>query len=113
MACINRNIGEMFGNYQNILSPDLWWVRGEIPGYNELFIDRVMEGVRQARNAFLPAKIKFARAIDGRCAFNRRFIMREYQPFLNNLGLCDMLIWSLFKNEADILFPAKTANPCG
>ena len=70
-------IGEMFGNYQNILSPDLWWVRGEIPGYNELFIDRVIEGVRQARNALLPAKIKFARAIDGRCAFNRRFIMRD------------------------------------
>jgi hypothetical protein len=73
----SARVGGMFGNYQNILPPDLLWVRGEDLAYNELFIEKIMEGVCQARNAFRPAKIKFARAIDGRCAFNRRFVMRD------------------------------------
>lgn len=69
-------MGEMFADVNHILPPELWWVRGETPAYNELFINRVLEGVRAARNT-VPVRLKAARAIDWRCAFNRRFVMRD------------------------------------
>jgi neutral/alkaline ceramidase-like enzyme len=70
-------VGEMFGDSQNILTPDLWWVRGDNPAYNQLFISRILESARKAIANMVPAKIKFARAMDNRCAFNRRFVMRD------------------------------------
>ncbi|OGV55673.1 MAG: hypothetical protein A2017_03060 [Lentisphaerae bacterium GWF2_44_16] len=70
-------IGPLTRDYRKILPPELWWAKGENPSYNELFINRVLESVRKAINNMVPAKIKFARAIDSRCAFNRRFIMRD------------------------------------
>ncbi len=70
-------VGSMFDDPEGILSPELWWVRGETPAYNTLFIDAVLAGVAQARDSMVPARMKFARGIDGRCAFNRRFILRD------------------------------------
>ena len=70
-------VGGMFDDPEGILAPDLWWVRGETPAYNRLFMDRVLAGVAQAAGAMAPARAKFARTLEGRCAFNRRFIMRD------------------------------------
>jgi hypothetical protein len=69
-------VGGMFEDVNHILPPELGWVRGETPAYNELFIKRILEGVREAKNT-VPARLKAARAIDWRCAFNRRFVMRD------------------------------------
>jgi neutral ceramidase len=70
-------VGGMFDDPEGILPPELWWVRGETLAYNELFIKAVMAKVAEARDAMVPARARFARTIDGRCAFNRRFIMRD------------------------------------
>ena len=70
-------VGGMFDDCENILPPELSWVRGETPAYNEFFIARVMAGVAEALGRLAPARMKFARAIDNRCGFNRRFIMRD------------------------------------
>ena len=70
-------VGGMFEDPQKILPPELWWVRGETPAYNELFTQRIREGAAAAAKRLVPAKVKFARAIEGRCAFNRRFVMRD------------------------------------
>lgn len=70
-------VGGMFDDPEGRLSPELWWVRGETPAYNELFFSAVMDAVVRAREAMVPVTARFARTIDGRCAFNRRFIMRD------------------------------------
>jgi len=69
-------VGGMFDDVEHILPTSMGWVRGETPAYNELFRKRIMEGVCQAGKT-VPVRVKAARAIDGRCAFNRRFIMRD------------------------------------
>ena len=69
-------VGGMFDDVHHILPPELGWVRGETPAYNELFTKRILEGVHAAKNT-VPARLKAARAIDGRCAFNPRFVMRD------------------------------------
>ena len=68
--------GGMFEDVQRVLTPELAWVRGETPAYNEFFAERLLEGARTAANT-VPARLKAARAIEGRCAFNRRFVMRD------------------------------------
>ena len=70
-------VGGMFDDPEGILTPDPWWVRGETPAYNELFFRAVLDGVTQARDAMAPATARYARMLEGRCAFNRRFIMRD------------------------------------
>lgn len=70
-------LGGMFEDPQKVLTPDLWWVRGETPAYNDLFTERVREAAGLAAKRLAPARVKFARAIDNRCAFNRRFVMRD------------------------------------
>ncbi|MCE5237411.1 hypothetical protein LLH23_02850 [bacterium] len=70
-------VGGMFDDPEGLLTPDLWWVRGETPAYNELFFRAVLDGVAQARDAMAPATARYARMLEGRCAFNRRFIMRD------------------------------------
>ena len=70
-------VGGMFEDPAGILPPELWWVRGETPAYNRHFADRVVAGVAEANDRLVPAHARFARAVDGRCAFNRRFIMRD------------------------------------
>jgi len=70
-------VGGMFDDPEGLLTPDLWWVRGETEAYNALFFDAVMAGVAEAAAAAVPATMEFSRTIDGRCAFNRRFIMRD------------------------------------
>ena len=47
-------VGSMFDDPEGILSPELWWVRGETPAYNTLFIDAVLAGVAQARDSMVP-----------------------------------------------------------
>jgi neutral ceramidase len=70
-------VGGMFEDPEGHLSPELWWVRGETPAYNQLFTARVLASVAEASDRVVPARVRFARAIDGRCAFNRRFVMRD------------------------------------
>ncbi len=63
---------------------DLWWLRGGDDRYNEAFVRGMLQAVEQAQASLQPAVLKAGRAIDGRVAFNRRYIMRDgtgrFQP---------------------------------
>lgn len=56
---------------------DLWWLRGGDERYNEPFVRGMLQAVEQAKNSLQPASLKAGRGIDGRMAFNRRYIMRD------------------------------------
>ncbi|MHB1355864.1 MAG: neutral/alkaline non-lysosomal ceramidase N-terminal domain-containing protein [Anaerolineae bacterium] len=56
---------------------DLWWVLGEDDRYLEPFSRGVILAVRSALAKLAPATLHLGRGMDGRAAFNRRFIMRD------------------------------------
>ncbi|NLE68188.1 MAG: hypothetical protein GX608_12280 [Lentisphaerae bacterium] len=59
------------------LPADLWWLRGGDERYNEPFVRGMLRAVEQAKSSLQPASLKAGRGIDGRVAFNRRYIMRD------------------------------------
>ncbi len=70
-------VGAFLNDYGRHLTGALRWVRGDSPAYNDYFYRQVLAGAEAAMRRLAPAKMKIARAIDRRCAFNRRFIMRD------------------------------------
>ena len=60
-----------------LLSPDLWWVRGDDPRYNPFAVERMLEAIERAHAALVPAWFGAASGIEARVAFNRRFVMRD------------------------------------
>jgi neutral ceramidase len=56
---------------------DLWWVRGGDDRYNEPFRQGVIQAVTNALAKLAPATLHLGRGMDGRVAFNRRFILRD------------------------------------
>ncbi|MBM4085253.1 MAG: hypothetical protein FJ272_10725 [Planctomycetes bacterium] len=56
---------------------DLPWLRGGDDRYVEPFMDGVMKAVRQAKESLRPVRMRAVRGMDGRVAFNRRFILRD------------------------------------
>jgi neutral ceramidase len=59
------------------LPSDLWWLRGADERYHGPFYDGFKAAVKQARESLRPATLKAVRGIDGRVAFNRRYILRD------------------------------------
>ena len=59
------------------ISEDLWWVRGGDPRYIEPFKQGVLNAVKSALRKLAPATLHYGRGMDGRVAFNRRFILRD------------------------------------
>jgi len=59
------------------LPDELWWLRGGDDRYIEPFFSGVMDAVRRAKDALQPAAMRAVRGMDGRVAFNRRFVMRD------------------------------------
>lgn len=70
-------VGPFLDDCGHNLTPALRWVRGDTPAYNDYFREALLAGVDLAVQRLEPARIKYARAVDDRCAFNRRFIMRD------------------------------------
>lgn len=63
---------------------EFFWLRCGDPRYNEPAVARILEAVGQALQRLAPVQVAAGRAIDGRVAFNRRYVMRhgktECQP---------------------------------
>ena len=58
--------------------PDaLWWLRGGDDRYNEPAADAILHAMESAFAALEPATVHVGREIDGRVAFNRRFVLRD------------------------------------
>ncbi len=69
----NHGVSEESG----LVPPDMSWIRGGDPRYVEPFIAGVHEAVRRANDSLQPVRIKAGRGMEGRVAFNRRFVMRN------------------------------------
>ena len=56
---------------------DLWWLRGSDDRYNEPTAAAIVEAIAFASDRVRPVTVRVGREIDGRIAFNRRFILRD------------------------------------
>ena len=77
-------------NDRKRLPPELWWVKGGDPRYNEFAVERIVKAVRRALGKMEPAVIGAASGIDGRWAFNRRYVMRD--GTVRMLSGCDPML---------------------
>lgn len=59
------------------IPPELSWLRGGDDAYMPYAIERIGEAVRLAHAALEPVWVGAASGIEGRIAFNRRFVMRD------------------------------------
>ncbi|MHB0856097.1 MAG: hypothetical protein ACYC5M_00835 [Anaerolineae bacterium] len=60
-----------------LIPTDIPWARSGDDAYSAWAVERIMEAVRQAHESLQPALIGAAGGVDGRVAFNRRFVMRD------------------------------------
>jgi len=60
-----------------LIPPELPWLRGGDDRYNSFALERILEAIRLANENLEPAWIGVASGIEGRVAFNRRFVMRN------------------------------------
>jgi hypothetical protein len=56
---------------------ELWWLRGGDARYNEPTVGLILQAIERADAAKVPVSVHVGREIDGRAAFNRRFVMRD------------------------------------
>ena len=56
---------------------DCPWLLGGDERYNPVFIEGVLQAIGKALGSLQPATVKVGRGVDGRMAFNRRFVMRD------------------------------------
>jgi hypothetical protein len=59
------------------IPPELWWLRSGDDRYNPFAVERIIEAIRLANERLEPVQFGAASGLDGRVAFNRRFIMRD------------------------------------
>jgi len=67
----------MVSNECKLIPPELPWLRGGDDRYNSFALERILEAIRLANENLEPAWIGVASGIEGRVAFNRRFVMRN------------------------------------
>jgi hypothetical protein len=66
----------------------LWFVRGGDERYNAGAIDSILTAIGEALARLEPVAMRAARGVDGRVAFNRRFLMRD-GSVRTHPALCD------------------------
>ena len=59
------------------LSDALWFARGGDDRYTPVAIEGILTAIGQACAALRPVRVQAGRGVDGRVAFNRRFVMRD------------------------------------
>jgi len=59
------------------LPDELWFLRGGDKRYDEGAVRDILAAIGQACEALQPVRLRAARGVDGRVAFNRRFVMRD------------------------------------
>jgi len=73
-------------NDRKLFPPELWWAKGGDERYPPFAVPRILEAVRKAADRLEPAWIGAASGIDGRVAFNRRWVMRDGTVRMNPMG---------------------------
>jgi neutral ceramidase len=59
------------------IPPELWWLRSGDARYNEPAVRGIVAAIGQAQARLQPVTVLVGREIDGRAAFNRRFVLRD------------------------------------
>jgi hypothetical protein len=59
------------------LPSDLWFIRGGDERYHGPAVEGILSAIGEACKALQPVQVKAGRGVDGRVAFNRRFVMRD------------------------------------
>ncbi len=59
------------------IPPELWWLRSGDARYNEPAVSGIVTAIGAALARQEPVTVHVGRAIDGRTAFNRRFVLRD------------------------------------
>ena len=67
----------MLSDRTGYVPPDVSWLRGGDDAYIPYATERILEAIRRAHAALKPVRMGTASGIEGRVAFNRRFIMRN------------------------------------
>ena len=71
-------LGHCFTEYESEYIPDdLRWLLGGDDAYHPFAVERAIEAVEQANANLQPVSIGAASGVEGRVAFNRRFVMRD------------------------------------
>ena len=60
-----------------LIPPDFPWLRGGDDRYNDPTVEKTLDAIDQAIQTLQPVTIHVGRGVDGRVAFNRRFVMRD------------------------------------
>jgi len=67
----------LFQDASPYITPECWWLCGGDPHYPDFVVPRILEAVQTAAEALAPVTVRHASGVDGRVAFNRRFIKRD------------------------------------
>lgn len=67
----------MGGNEDRKKDPNLWWMGSGDGRYPSFVVPRILDAIGQAIERLEPVSIGAARGMEGRVAFNRRYIMRD------------------------------------
>lgn len=60
-----------------LMPPEYPWLRGGDDRYNLPTVDKCLEAIGEALNRLEPVTMRVGRGIDGRVAFNRRYVLRD------------------------------------
>jgi len=72
------SLGHCFVSERSTLMPPEYpWLRGGDDRYNEPTVEKCLTAVSRALERLEPAALHVGRGVDGRLAFNRRFVMRD------------------------------------
>jgi hypothetical protein len=72
------SLGHLMLSDDYLSIPDeLWWVRGGDDRYNEPTVSAITDAIQSANANLGPVTVRVGREIDGREAFNRRFVLRD------------------------------------
>ena len=72
------SIGHLFmSDRTTLFPPEYPWIKGGDDRYNEPAVAKCLEAIDAALQNLRPATIRVGRGVDGRVAFNRRFVLRD------------------------------------
>jgi len=72
------SVGHSFFNYEwDCITPELSWLKGGDDAYHEFAVERALEAVEEAARRMRPVRVGLATGLEGRIAFNRRFVLRD------------------------------------
>ena len=77
----------------DMVPPELDWLCGGDDRYHPMAVECILEAIRLADERLEPVRMAVGRAMDGRVAFNRRFVMRDGTAEMNPRARLDEVLY--------------------